>query len=386
MPDKSQKTRQMSFLTKIMLAANGLVLLFYIAGYLAAYIPPDRSWYFAFAGFAFPYIALINAFFVVFWMSAGKRYYLISMAFLLLSWGRLSGFVQVNRKAAPLEVKSVIKVMSYNVRIFDRYNWKKGQISKNAGEIFSLTEKVAPDILCIQEYHNGKSGLAIVSDSIQKYSGLKNIQIEFASMNGTKKPFGIATFSRWPMVAQHVIHFEKNPLNCCIYSDIAFAGDTLRIFNIHLESIRLSSEDYLYVSDLTNKSENQEIISESLFKILRKFKNAYISRASQARQIAELIKNSPYPVIVCGDFNDTPSSYTYHQLSNGLMDAFKESGSGFGHTFAGLIPAFRIDYILHSPELESTGYRRIRQQLSDHFPIVAYIEIPPAKEAKSTAK
>ncbi|MBK6345563.1 MAG: endonuclease/exonuclease/phosphatase family protein [Bacteroidales bacterium] len=138
----------------------------------------------------------------------------------------------------------------------------------------------------------------------------------------------------------------------------------------------MSREDYLFVSELTNQAEDQVLFSENSKKILRKFKQAFISRASEAREVAEQIKQSPFPVIVCGDFNDTPSSYTYKKMSEGLSDAFKESGRGFGQTYAGRFPSFRIDYILHDPEMQSSGFRRTRVPLSDHYPVSTYISIP----------
>jgi endonuclease/exonuclease/phosphatase family metal-dependent hydrolase len=88
-----------------------------------------------------------------------------------------------------------------------------------------------------------------------------------------------------------------------------------------------------------------------------------------------MIEQSPYPVIICGDFNDTPSSYTYHQLSEGLIDAFKESGNGIGHTYGGALPSFRIDYILHDERFKSTRFNTIRSKFSDHYPITTSLKL-----------
>jgi len=373
---QDNKKRKPSLLSKMILAANAFVIFGLAFGFLAAYIPPDRYWIFAFAGLAFPYLALLNVVFIFFWMAVWKKYFIISLIALLISWNQLAGFIQFNAIENPEEPVKSINVVSYNVRIFDRYNWKSKGISASAEEILKLTNKLKPDLLCIQEFHAGRKGKVDMGDSVSKYSGLKYKHIEYASYKGKTKAFGIATFSRWPIISSKIIHFDKNPVNFCIYNDIVCYGDTLRVFNIHLESIRLSQEDYLYVSELSNQAENNDLFSANSRKILSKFKHAFVARAPQSRVVAAQIGKSPYPVIVCGDFNDTPSSYTYRQMSHGLIDSFKESGRGFGQTYAGIFPSFRIDYILHDPALTATGFKRIRVPLSDHFPVTTRISLP----------
>jgi len=377
MPLQEKKPKKkVSFLSRFLLITNALVLSGLAMGFVAAYIPPDKWWLFAFAGLAFPYLAVLNIVFLVIWLLAGKKYIFISLAALLICWNRLSGFIQINLSKSVVKTENSINVVSYNVRIFDRYNWKDNKVSKTAVDILKLTKELSPDILCIQEYHAGRKGKDNLEDSIRKYTGLKYNHIEFARLGGKTRPYGIATFSRWPVISSNTINFEGNTVNFCLCNDIVYKGDTLRIFNIHLESIQFSREDYLYVSDLAKQPENQELFSENSLKIFRKLQKAFIARASQARVVAERIQASPYPVIVCGDFNDTPSSYSYHQISSGLSDTYKVSGSGFGQTYAGILPSFRIDYILNSPELKSSEFKRIREPLSDHYPVSAVINLP----------
>ncbi len=366
-----KKPRRLSFWSYILLLINFGVVILLAIGFSAAYIAPDRNWVFAFGGLIFPYAVVANIFFVLIWLFLRRRLFLISLIALLFCWARLTNYVQFN--SAVKTNDKVLKIISYNVQIFDLYNWKKDKISEKGHEIIDLIRKEKPDFLCLQEYHGGKKSKVDIADSIKKSSGLNFEQIAFVKKDGKKQAYGIAIFSKWPLINKKVIDFDANPVNFCIYSDIVINTDTVRLFNVHLESIRLSQEDYLYVTDLPKATEDQDLFAKNSKKILRKFKRAFIARAPQARKVAELIKDSPYPVILCGDFNDTPSSYTYHHLTQLLIDSFKESGKGIGITYGGALPSFRIDYILHDKNLKSINYQTIRNSLSDHYPITTGI-------------
>ncbi len=109
--------------------------------------------------------------------------------------------------------------------------------------------------------------------------------------------------------------------------------------------------------------------------ILRQLKKAFIKRATQVEILHDSIEASPYPVLICGDFNDTPSSYSYRTMSDDLHDAYKISGRGLGQSYTGPFPSFRIDYIFHGNKIESTAYKTIHENLSDHFPISCMVKI-----------
>jgi len=183
--------------------------------------------------------------------------------------------------------------------------------------------------------------------------------------------FGIATFSSYPIINKGVISFN-NTLNACIFTDIKFNEDTIRVYNNHLQSIHLGNRSYAYLDSIRLRY-NEEQINE-LKDISNRLRDAFIKRARQAERISVHIHGSPYPVIVCGDFNDTPSSFTYYKIRKNLSDAFVESGSGFGNTYSGRFPSFRIDYILHHKDINSIYFKRIRTDLSDHYPVIGYLE------------
>jgi endonuclease/exonuclease/phosphatase family metal-dependent hydrolase len=156
-------------------------------------------------------------------------------------------------------------------------------------------------------------------------------------------------------------------------------GDTIRIYNLHLESIRFGNEDYSFYSHLTEPDiEEPTPIKEGSKRMLSKLRTAFVYRSKQVAILSKHIAAGRYPVILAGDFNDTPSSFTYQQLTRGMTDSFIESGHGlFMSTYAGKLPSFRIDYILHSDEFRSILYKKFDINLSDHYPITTtLVKIP----------
>jgi endonuclease/exonuclease/phosphatase family metal-dependent hydrolase len=176
------------------------------------------------------------------------------------------------------------------------------------------------------------------------------------------------------MISKGEVALEDNPDikndNYCIFSDIVKNQDTFRVYNVHLQSIKLNKSDYISIDDNGDLVQEKKAVVEN---VVKKLKRAYHLRASQARKVSEHSLESPYPVIICGDFNDTPLSYTYNQFNKFYFDAFRESGCGIGATYAGKIPAGRIDYIFHSKDLMATQFKLQKEVLSDHRAISCII-------------
>ena len=187
--------------------------------------------------------------------------------------------------------------------------------------------------------------------------------------------FGIATFSTYPIIAQGTMQFPDDLNNLCLWSDIVIGPDTIRVYNAHLASIRFGDQDYRFVKDVQEGS-GADSLSTAGQRILGRLKNAFIRRATETEQITAHMRKSPYPVIWCGDMNDTPMSFSYHQLRElGLYDAFVGSGQGIGHTYIGAFPSFRIDHILHSGRLHAWDFHTLPEDLSDHRPITCWMGI-----------
>ena len=186
----------------------------------------------------------------------------------------------------------------------------------------------------------------------------------------------MATFSAFPIVNKGVITFPTRMSNLCIYTDLLIDKDTVRVYNVHFESIGLSPEDFLFVESMTNVEQiaNRDYFRKGSMRILGRLVNAYKQRALQVRLIAEHIEQSPYPVILAGDFNDTPHSYAYRFMTRNLKDAFR-AGRGMGQTYTWDLPGFRIDYILYSQEFRAYNFKTGSQEYSDHYPISVWLNL-----------
>lgn len=368
------KKSQHSIFIKIIFFVNIIFAFSLLISYLAYYISPDKQWIIAFFGLAYPFLLIINLFFILFWLFKLDKYILISITVVLIGYNHFNNTIKFSSKHLKNNDKSM-KILSYNVRLFNVYKYIK--LNKNRfndrNNIFDFIKEESPDIMCFQEFYYDKSGKFNTLDTIINFQQAKFYHTAYTSEVETNKFFsGVATFSTYPIINKGKVKFEQKSDNLCIFSDIVKDKDTIRIYNVHLESIRLSKEDEMFYEDFGNQSEQSEF-KLGARKIFSKLKHAFIKRASQARCIAEHIRQSPYPVIVCGDFNDTPDSYAYHMVSENLTDAFVESGKGIANSYNGKFPSFRIDYILHSNSFSAFDFEVKKADRSDHYPIVAKI-------------
>jgi endonuclease/exonuclease/phosphatase family metal-dependent hydrolase len=357
----------------LILAINIFFILLLLLTYLAPFINPESAFIPAMLGLFYPMLLIINILFAVFWLLRFKYFFLFSLVTMLLGWGILTRNISFSSKPPVQDPGSSFKFLSYNVRLFDQFKWIEGQDYFTRDAIFSFISQESPDIVSFQEFFHGSSDYFPTIPPFLQLQKANHYHVDYVKEVAGKKHYGLATFSRFPIINKGKILFPNSTSNSGIYSDIVIDRDTVRVFNVHLESIRLSVNDYKFVTEFIDPGMQPQSSSSSI--ILGKFRRAFEKRADQATIVAEYIEQSPYPVIVSGDFNDTPISHVYHKISSGLKDAFLESGFGFGSTYSGSIPFIRIDYILHSERLYASGFQKHKVQYSDHFPVSCYFSI-----------
>lgn len=181
--------------------------------------------------------------------------------------------------------------------------------------------------------------------------------------------FGIAIFSKFPVINSQTISEYPHDYNSIFqYLDIIYYQDTIRVINVHLQSIRFDQNNLKYIDNPTIKSDS--LITESKT-IIKKFKVAFQKRGIQAKHVQEQIARSPFPVILCGDFNDVPNSFAYNTVGKNLQNAFVEKGDGLGRTFSSISPTLRIDHIFADKKFKIEQFTRIRKKLSAHYPLIA---------------
>lgn len=355
------------FLHRVVLVINFLVIFLLLLSYLSVYISPETFWVFAFFGLAYPVLIILILIFIIYWLIRKKiKLLLVSLLVVLIGWTHLSNTIQINRgkKDIAKDNSPAFKFMSYNVRVFDLYNWGNNKESHN--RILDFIIKESPDIICFQEFYYDEEGEFSTIDTMVKIQKAKNYHVKYTEHAADRYHFGAATFSSFPIISKGDVHLEETN-NICMFTDLDIGNDTIRIYNCHLQSIRFQPANYEFMDSIKLKFEEEQINEAK--DILRKMKNAFIKRAGQADLIAAHISSSPHPVIICGDFNDTHMSYVYHQIAKNLNDAFVESGAGIGNTYVGKFPSFRIDFILYSTSLDSYNYKTTDIKYSDHYPL-----------------
>lgn len=364
--------------SKFIITLNILALICLLLSYSASYISPEKVPLLAFFGLFYPLILCINLAFVIYWMINRRAFVFIPLVLIALGFNHITAIIQFDiNKNTPSNPDRLVKVMSYNVRLFDLYNWTRNEESRNL--IFNILKEESGDIICLQEFYTKDEGKLQNTDTISKLQKSFASHIEYTATVKKTRHWGIATFSRYPILKKGVIRFSEKTDNICIFTDIKIKKDTIRVYNAHLESVHFGKQEHKVIDDLNQYKAEKENFP-GIKKISVMLKKGYIKRSSQADLIQESISKSPYPVILCGDLNDTPSSYTYHTVSKNLNDAFVESGSGLGSTYYSIFPSFRIDYILYSPVLTSYKFKTIHKKYSDHYPITCYIELPEKKK------
>ncbi len=351
--------RKKSFIDGFLYIINTIIAFLLMASYLVGYIDPRIVSWFSFLGLAYPYLLLGNIIFAIWWALRLKLKIILPTLAIALGYTHLGELYQFKGSNQVIASGSTLKVMSYNVRMLNHFNWL--DINDVPKQIEDLILDENPDILQLQEYRQLSPALKVKLN--YKYSSFKE------RVGGT----GQITYSRYPLEKSETYEFaipdSIGPKGKALICDVKWQGRMIRLVNVHLASVGLKEEDYAELGSLSDK--NQDQISKGLNKVGGDLKAAFIRRAHQVEDLKILLSKSPFPLILAGDFNDPPSSYTYQSITDSLTDSFITAGDGLVRTYnRGPIP-LRIDYILYSAELRCFNYKVRTETLSDHYPVIA---------------
>ena len=332
--------KKLGFINKIIFSINSIVAVLLLLSFSLPFLPPKTFALLSVLNLGVSFLIIIHVIFFLYWLIKLKRQLLLSLFVLLVGYFTFGSLYKFS-SSKKIEDSGNFKVMNYNVRLFNLYDWIPEKGIEDS--IIEFIKAEAPDILSIQEYHPHKN----IDLSFFKY--------KFEKLSGTKTKYGQAIFSQFPIINSGSIEFPNTPNNA-IFIDVIKAKDTIRIYNVHLESLRINTK----IESLKNEN------SERLFK---RVGSTFKMQQFQTELFLMHKKQCHYKMVICGDFNNTAFSYVYRKIKGDLNDTFKEAGNGFGRTYDFKFFPVRIDFIFADDSFNINGFKAYNEHYSDHFPI-----------------
>ncbi len=341
--------KKLSWFNKIVYGFNIMLIVLTVLAYVLPFLAPKAFPLLSVLTLILPLFLILNALFFVYWLFQLKRQLILSGIILLLGITFINKFYKFSSNEVVKEEKD-FTVMSYNVRLFNLFEW----IDDNSigDKILAFINDKNPDILCVQEYSEN----AHIDFRVYKYKAV--------FMEGNKIKTGQAIFSKFPIFNQGSLQI-KDVGNNITFADIKKGKDTIRVYNIHLQSIKISP-------DVNEISENVETINQQKSQqLFGRIRDAFKKQEQQAEILAEHKKECNYPVIICGDMNNSAFSYVYRSIKGNLNDCFEEAGNGFGQTYKFKYYPARIDYIFVDKRMKVKNFKNFSNfENSDHYPIM----------------
>lgn len=338
-----------------------------LCGLLSKVVNPAKLGLLAVTGLIFPVVYIAELICGFYWTMRWRKYAFLCGAMLLAGAGSARSFYQVDFRERYDESgpqRTELVVMSYNVM---NYSYPRAKGEKRPVEnIARHVKENFTDIWCVQESNGGQAVKAVTDNVIPE---MRHHYFRGYSGRESDMGIGLSIYSKYPFLARGVVTEADPDRVRAIWVDIRIKHDTVRVVNCHLQSTYIKDSDIDYLSSLRIVTEERG--RNRMKEIVGRLNENYEKRAPQAAAIGAFIRKSPHPVILCGDFNDTPVSYAYHKLSRGMKDAFVVRGRGTAGTYNGFFNMFRIDYIMMSDGMEILNYYPFDVVYSDHNPVAA---------------
>jgi len=350
-----------------------LFFCFTLLVYTLTYFAWTGHWVAGFLMMSLPILLIGHLFLCVFWLTYQPRKSILSVCALLLSfpfWARTWHFTSSPK---PIEKGGKeLAVLSYNVMSFDVLQYLDGSNPQNALDLVAWTKDTEADIKCFQEFYNLDTRPDFNTLQQFKKAGYRYHTALHPQIAAHEKHFfGLAILSKYPIVKRGEMEFRDQ--NGMLFADVKVGKDTIRVINVHLRSliVRFGKLKTAY-----QEKDYQQGKFETR-KVFGKIKNGFINHAKEAELLTQWIDDSPHPVLLCGDFNETPYGYVYGQVRKRLSNAFEEVGSGFGFSYQNAPRYIRIDNQFFDPrKLQPLKFETRRDiKYSDHYPIIARYKV-----------
>jgi len=362
-------------------------------------VPVRVFWPLAFGSLTTPLALAATALLALYWLRRSWRVALLPLVALVLTWPQVQrglpvhlggaramkeeGMARAGLPASSFFVphsKNDVSLLSANVRIFNVYaELREPGNASSTGFIRWLAQSPA-DVLCLQEFYNEPRGSrgdgAVFRAAEQLGASGRHAFVSNTLTNSIGAEFGLAIFSRFPLVGRGTIWFSRRSQNHAMWADLArpaapgHRADTFRVYNLHLQSMSMAD------ADLAAATQSRAGLRQKSPNLLRRFRNGAVARSTQVETVLAHVARSPYPVLLAGDVNDLPYSYTYDQLADQLQNAWATVGTGIGATYNGRLPGLRIDQQFAGPQWRVLGCQVHREiKWSDHFPVEGLYEL-----------
>jgi len=371
------------FTKRFLIITNIVVAFLFLLACANTFLHPDKWWVISLLGLIFPLLLIIVFGFFIFWLFFySRRLSLISLFVLIIGWQNIHAFLAFNitKKHVGEKPVNALRVMTWNVRRWDDFITKKAATSGHRIKMMEFIRQQNPDILCLQEFYEPSNSKELVPNIAYIREQLHYPYYFFSRDYGgknSKYETGVIIFSHYPITNTEQIKYDSSGKSIAIESlieaDINMKGKMIRVCTTHLQSVLFRTKDFRDVEIIRNVDDS---LLEASRSIVKKLKRAFGLRGKQADAVRSELDKSPYPVIICGDFNDVPNSYTYFRIRGNRQDAFIKKGFGIGRTYIHLSPTLRIDYIMADKKFNILQCSQFSLPYSDHHPVMADMELP----------
>ena len=358
-------------LKTILLIINVIVIALFLASTMSGHIAPSQFVGFALLSYGYLYFLIANIIFIIIWLLIGSKWFILPAAAIIVRWAFLPLYFQIGGsdqldKEQPTE--RLLKVLTFNAHHFHGINPDSGTDDTNMASFLKIVDEEQPDVMALQEYV-GRGDTLHLTEQLQN-RGYSHMTSGYSNGSIT----GEVIFSKLPI--GRVVRIE-GPSK--LYAELLWDDDTLRFYCLHLNSYGLDESDHQHIHDISHGN----VDSLTGRSTLHKFRATILEHEHEWQVMQPYFDRKRNLSIVAGDFNDPPASYFYQQCREYLKDSYCEAGQGFSTTYHGLFtrrgstifPAFRIDMVLHTPDLEALTYKRIKSEMSDHYPVITTLKL-----------